>query len=212
MNKKLFSVFVTSIMFLFLYSPELALSDIFQWTDDKGTLHFTEDESAVPEQYRDQVRKIRTQEGPKSTSGTVSTKGQGRVTKTGEASRKEPINFNKIESDVIEAFKTVISLWKDEKYETLYDEHGDKKSRTAIRKEDFERGMKVKEVSLASSWETMKDIRVEVESPARVRTTAKIGYKFKKGGDTKHRTETYLMTLEKGSWKIDLQKILRAKF
>jgi len=211
MNKKLFSVFVTSIMFLFLYSPELVFSDIFQWTDDKGTLHFTEDESAVPEQYRDQVRKIRTQEGPKSTSGTVSTKGQGRVTKTGEASRKEPINLNKIESDVIEAFKTVISLWKDEKYEALY-EHGDKKSQIAIRREDFERGMKGKPVGLASSWETMKDIRVDIESSTRVHTTAKIGYKFKTGGDTRHRTETYLMTLEKGSWKIDLQKILRAKF
>jgi hypothetical protein len=211
MNKKLFSVFVTSMMFLFLFSPELALSDIFQWTDDKGTLHFTEDESAVPEQYRDQVRKIRTQEGPKSTSGTVSTKGQGRVTKTGEASRKEPINLNKTESDVIEAFRTIISLWKEGKYEALY-EHGDKKTQIAIRREDFERGMKEKPVGLASSWETIKDIRVEVESPTRVRTTAKIGYKFKKGGDTKHRTETYLMTLEKGSWKIDLQKILRAKF
>jgi len=212
MNKRLFSAFVTSMMFLFLFSPGSAFSDIFQWTDDKGTLHFTEDESAVPEKYRDQVKKIRSQEGSKSTSSSASTKGQGRVTKTGEASRKEPINLNKIESDVIEAFKTVISLWKDEKYETLYDEHGDKKSRTAIRKEDFERGMKVKEVGLSTSWETIKDIRVEIESPTRVRTTAKIGCKLKKGGDTRHRTETYLMTLEKGSWKIDLQKILRAKF
>jgi hypothetical protein len=157
MNKKFFSVFVTSMMFFFLFSPELALSE-----------------------------------------------------KTGEASRKKTINHNKIESDVIEAFRTIISLWKDEKYDVLY-EHGDKKSQKAIRREDFEHRMKNKGVGLASSWETVRDIRVEVESPTRVHATAKIGYKLKKGGDTKHRTETFLMTLEKGAWKIDLQKILRAK-
>ncbi len=130
--------------------------------------------------------------------------------KSREGSRKQVINQNKIESDVTEAFQTIISLWKDERYEALY-EHGDKKSRRAIRKEDFEHRMKNKEVGLASSWETIKDVRVEVESPTRVHTTAKIGYKSKKGGDAKHRTETFLMNLEKGSWKIDLQKILRAK-
>ncbi len=130
--------------------------------------------------------------------------------KAGEGSRKQIVDHSKIESDVIEAFRTIISLWKDEKYEALY-EHGDKKSRTSIRKEDFEHRMKNKELGLASSWETARDIRVEVESPTRVHTTAKIGYKSKKGGDARYRTETFLMTLEKGAWKIDLQKILRAK-
>ncbi len=126
MNKKLFSVLVTSIMFLLLFFPELAF----------------------PQKSR-------------------------------EGSRKQVIDQNKIESDVIEAFRTIISLWKDEKYEALY-EQGDKKSRTSIRKEDFEHRMKRKEIGLASSWETIKDIRVEVESPTRVHTTAKIGYKPKK--------------------------------
>ncbi len=130
--------------------------------------------------------------------------------KAREGSRKQTIDHDKIESDVIGTFRTMISLWKDEKYEALY-EHGDKKSRASIRKEDFEHRMKNKEVGLASSWETIKDVRVEVESATRVHTRAKIGYKSKKGGDTKHRTETFLMTLEKGAWKIDLQKILRAK-
>ena len=157
MNKRLFSVFVASILFLFLFPPG----------------------SALPE-------------------------------KAGNASQKKTINYNKIESDAIEALRTIISLWKEEKYEALY-EHGDRKSRTAIRKEDFEHRMKNKAVGLASSWETIRDIRVEVDSPTRVHTMARIGYKFKKGGDTKYRTETFLMTLEKGSWKIDLQKILRAK-
>jgi hypothetical protein len=130
--------------------------------------------------------------------------------KARESSRKQTIDHSKIELEVIEAFRTIIFLWKDEKYEALY-EHGDKKSRTAIRREDFEHRMKNKEVGLASSWETVRDIRVEVESPTRVLTTARIGYKLKKGGDTRPRTETFLMTLEKGEWKIDLHKILRAK-
>src|SRR3989339_1649338 len=130
--------------------------------------------------------------------------------KTRDASRKQPINHDKTESDVIGAFRKIISLWKDEKYAALY-EQGNKKSRTSIRKEDFERRMKDKEVGLAASWETVRDIRVDIESPTRVHTTAKIGYKFKKGGDTRHRTDTFLMTLEKETWRIDLQKILRAK-
>ena len=157
MHKKLFTVLITSVMLLLLFSPEFAL--------------------------------------PQKSRG-----GQ----------RKQAIDHDRIESEVTGGFRAIISLWKDEKYEALY-EHGDKKSRTPIRKEDFARRMKNKEVGLASSWETVRDVRVEVESSTRVHITAKIGYKSKKGGDTKHRTETFLMTLEKGAWKIDLQKILRAK-
>jgi len=55
-----------------------------------------------------------------------------------------------------------------------------------------------------------EDIKVDIQSAVRVYTTAKLGFKSKKGGDTKFRTETYPMTYESGLWKIDLLKILRA--
>jgi hypothetical protein len=110
----------------------------------------------------------------------------------------------------MESFRTIVSLWKDKKYNLLY-EWGDRKSRMAINKEDFERRMANKNLELASSWETLKDVNVEIKSPALAYVTAKIGYRSKKGGDTQFRTETYPMAFENGSWKINLQKILNVK-
>ena len=123
---------------------------------------------------------------------------------------KEGININKIEGDVIESVKTILSLWKDGKYDVLYD-HGDQKSRMATNKEDFERRMKKKGIGLASSWETIRDIQVDVKSVTLAYATVKIGFKPTRGGDTKFRTEIYQMSFEKGVWKINLMKILNVK-
>ncbi len=68
-----------------------------------------------------------------------------------------------------------------------------------------------KESGLASSWETVNDIKVDIQSAVRVHTTAKLGFRSKKGGDTRFRTETYPMTFESGLWKIDLSKVLHSK-
>ena len=38
--------------------------EIYQWTDEKGTLHFTDDFSLVPERYQKQVRSERVKEEP----------------------------------------------------------------------------------------------------------------------------------------------------
>ena len=81
----------------------------------------------------------------------------------------------------------------------------------AVNREDFERRMANKNLVLASSWETVNDIKVDVKSAKLVSTTAKIGYRLKRGGDTQFRTETFPMSFENGSWKINLWKILNAK-
>jgi hypothetical protein len=81
----------------------------------------------------------------------------------------------------------------------------------AVNKEDFEHRMKRKGIGLASSWETLRDIQVEVRSATLAYATVKIGYKPTKGGETKFRTEIYRMSFEKGMWKINLTKILSAK-
>ena len=51
-----------SLAILTLLVPVLMLSsaaaEVFKWVDDKGTIHFTEDESAIPEKYREQAEKI----------------------------------------------------------------------------------------------------------------------------------------------------------
>ena len=182
--------------------------DIYKWIDEKGTLHFAEDESEVPERYRDQLEKKSMEEDSK-TPKVKKQDGKG-ARKQSAGKEKETINRNKIEADVIESVKTILSLWKDGKYNLLYD-HGDQKSRTSVNREEFGRRMKKKGFGLASSWETLRDIQVEVKSATLAYATARVGYKSAKGGETKFRTETYRMSFEKGMWKISLTKILSAK-
>jgi hypothetical protein len=81
----------------------------------------------------------------------------------------------------------------------------------AVNKEDFEHRMKRKGIGLASSWETIRDIQVEVKSATLAYATVRVGFKRVGGGETKFRTETYRMSFEKGMWKINLTKILSAK-
>jgi len=205
-NRRISSLIVIPL----LLASESTPAEIYQWKDEKGTLHFTEDESAIPERFRDQAQKRQVTDEAKSPMDKPKIKTQDIKGKKGEAPKKPTVNLGKIESDAEESFKAIISLWKDGKFDALY-ECGDRKSRTAVSKEDFERGMANKQSGLAPSWETVKDIKVDIQSAVRVYTTAKLGFKSKKGGDTKFRTETYPMTYESGLWKIDLLKILRAK-
>jgi hypothetical protein len=200
-------VFIAALILLFVVCPSRA-KEIYKWVDDKGTVHFAEDESSVPEEYRDQLEKKSMKEDSKSPKVR---RQEGKGAKDQFAGKeKETININKIEGDVIESVKTILSLWKDGKYDLLYD-HGDQKIRTAVNKEEFERRMTKKGIGLASSWETIRDIQVDVKSATLAYATVRIGFKSTRGGETKFRTETYRMSFEKGMWKINLTKILSAK-
>jgi len=208
--KKFFWIFaIYFVLSLTLVSKSLG-AEIYQWKDEKGNIHLTDDGSSIPEKYRDQIQKKKFSEDLKVEGEKTKVKDPGRKEKKERTPQKKSLNLNKVESDILDSFGTILSLWKDKKYHALYD-YGDRKSRTAINKEDFERRMVKKGLELAASWETVKDIQVDIKSPVLAYTTAKIGYRSKKGGDTKFRTETYPMTFENGSWKINLQKILNAK-
>ena len=199
--------FIAVLILLFAVCPSGA-KEIYKWVDEKGTVHFAEDESSVPEEYRDQLEKKSMKEDSKAPKVR---KQDGKGAKEQSAGKeKEAINVNKIEGDVIESVKTIVSLWKDGKYDLLY-HYGDQKSRMAVNKEEFERRMKKKGIGLASSWETIRDIQVEVKSATLAYATARIGFKSTRGGETRFRTETYRMSFEKGMWKISLTKILSAK-
>ena len=199
--------FITVLILLFAVWSSGA-KEIYKWVDEKGTVHFAEDESSVPEEYRDQLEKKSMKEDSKAPKVR---KQDGKGAKEQSAGKeKEAINVNKIEGDVIESVKTILSLWKDGKYDLLY-HCGDQKSRMAVNKEEFERRMKKKGIGLASSWETIRDIQVEVKSATLAYATARIGFKSTRGGETRFRTETYRMSFEKGMWKISLTKILSAK-
>ena len=196
-----------ALILLFVVCPSRS-KEIYKWVDEKGTAHFVEDESSVPEEYRDQLEKRSMKEDSK-TPKIKKQDGRG-VRDQSAGEKKDAINRNKIEADVIESVKTILSLWKDGKYDLLYD-HGDQKSRMAVNKEDFEHRMKKKGIRLASSWEAVRDIHVDLKSTTLAYATARIGFRSTRGGETKFRTETYRMSFEKGMWKINLTKILSAK-
>jgi hypothetical protein len=207
MRKAMKTWVLTGALFVLpLVCPSHA-EEIYKWVDEKGTVHFSEDESNVPEKYREQIEKKSVPEEARRPEEKVKVRkqngkgGKDRFT----VKEKEKINKNKIEGDVVESVKTILSLWKDGKYNELYD-HGDQKSRRAINREDFDLRMRKKGVRLASSWETLRDIQVDVESATLAYATVRIGLKPTRGGETKFRTETYRMPFEKGMWKINLGK------
>ena len=57
-NKFLWTIFLT----IFLHVPWLSSGEIYRWTDEKGTVHFTDDDSRILEQYSDQAERIEVRE------------------------------------------------------------------------------------------------------------------------------------------------------
>ena len=204
-------VLVAALGSLLLDAPSHA-REVYKWVDEKGTIHFSDDESSIPEENREQLQKKPMRDETKQPEEKAKIgKQDEKITKDGLATKeKRKINKNRIEGDVIESVKTILSLWKDGKYRVLYD-YGNRKSRLAVNPENFERRMTRKGIGLASSWETLRDIQVEVKSATLAYATVRIGLKPVGGGDSKFRTETYRMSLENGMWKIDLAKILSTK-
>jgi hypothetical protein len=121
---------------------------------------------------------------------------------------KEKASFKRIESDVTDAFENIIFLWKNEKYDALYD-CGSLKSCTHVSKEDFEKRMAKQSWELATSWETVRKIQVSVKNSTLAYVAATIGYKPKTGGEPRFQTKTYEMRFENNAWRINLEKLLR---
>ncbi len=55
---RLWAILIT----IFLHIPHSFSGEIYRWTDDKGTIHLTDDVSKIPERYGDQAEKIEVQE------------------------------------------------------------------------------------------------------------------------------------------------------
>jgi hypothetical protein len=52
--------------------------EIYQWVDEKGTVHFTDDFSQIPEKYQDQVKKKKTPDEPTPSSSIKSPRDKAR--------------------------------------------------------------------------------------------------------------------------------------
>ncbi len=210
---------VTAVLFVLLLAST-GWADTYRWVDEKGTEHFTNDRGSIPEKYRDQVKESKDEPSTKPKKDEKPSKALKKDTK--KDTKKEPhktagkdrpgepkSSRSRVESDAVDAFQAIVSYWKSENFETLY-QYGTHKSRAGIAKENFVQKMQKKSWGLASSWETIRNIETEFKSPTVVYITAKVGYKPKQGGDIRALTESFEMKLENGQWRTDLSKILQA--
>lgn len=116
-----------------------------------------------------------------------------------------------IEGEVSNIFKTIIDLWYEGKYDSLY-EYGQLSSQASLSREDFIRQMKNKKWGLVCCWEKVQDITINVKYPTLVYVRAKIGYALKGavGSPTNIKTETYQIIFEDRRWRINLLNLLYA--
>ena len=49
-------VLVSTLAIGFLMIPFLIHAEVYQWIDDKGTIHFTDGYSSIPSSYREQLK------------------------------------------------------------------------------------------------------------------------------------------------------------
>jgi Domain of unknown function (DUF4124) len=77
-----FRLFLSAIFFFgfFLITPYLSSEEVYRWTDEKGTIHFTDDVSKVPEKFR------REGEGVDVTGERV--QGDGEIRESGESGKR----------------------------------------------------------------------------------------------------------------------------
>ena len=118
-----------------------------------------------------------------------------------------PEERRQIGSSAREALKEVISLWKDGKYEELY-EYGYRTNQVSLSKENFIKRMKNKSWELSTAWEAVRDVEADVVSPRSVYVRAKLGFRKKTGDETRFVTETFQMTMEGDRWRTGLYKII----
>lgn len=118
-----------------------------------------------------------------------------------------PEERRRIGSSAEAALKEVISLWKDGKYEELY-EYGYRTNQVSLSKENFIRRMKNKSWELSTAREAIRDVEADVVSSRSVYVRAKLEFRRKTGDETRFVTETFQMTMEGDRWRTGLYKII----
>jgi hypothetical protein len=69
-------VFIGAFIIALLVIPLLIHAEVYKWVDEKGTVHFTEDNSTIPEKYAPQVERMYLPEGPKPATEEKTTQGK----------------------------------------------------------------------------------------------------------------------------------------
>lgn len=133
--------------------------------------------------------------------------------------------FNTTEpsSEAENAFREIVTLWRAERYEDLY-EQGRRESQQLISRQDFVRLMRESNVRLQCCWTTVQNIKSITKTPDDVYVSVTLGYDhFRNVGSnsgtvsTDHwesssafKDEIFLLNQKDGRWTIDLVDILSA--
>ena len=128
-------------------------------------------------------------------------------------------DINAIALNAERRFTHIVRLWKDQRFEDLYD-LGTFASQVDISVEGFIRYMGYATRSLQCCWRMIQDVKTTVDSPERVYIQARLGFKNKEflvlrgqhryiaRGFDEEETLTFVLHHERQQWRIDLFQIL----
>lgn len=108
------TVVIATFTIFLLISPFIAHADVYKWTDEKGTVHFTDDESTIPEKYRQQVEKTVLPEISKSkTDGGKTESKPAEIPLPGSTEQDAPLWLSGVISTVGAGMIVVTNAGKD---------------------------------------------------------------------------------------------------
>ena len=131
----------------------------------------------------------------------------------GAGPRAEPNPFEqrRIEARAMEAFRTILGLWREELYFELYD-HGIETSKERISREAFAQRM------VELSWVPIGELNPKFFKPTfRFRTMVylevRVQFRHKFNPESLFfKDHTFLLLQENGTWRIDLIRLIRSPF
>ena len=107
---KRIAILFFTIMFGLLLHSQSAQAEIYQWIDEKGTVHFTEDPETIPERYRENVKSRTTEEDLMSPEERMRVKREREEQERGKRFKKEisettetPKPVRRVESESVDS-------------------------------------------------------------------------------------------------------------
>jgi hypothetical protein len=82
-------IFKVIVITCILTTAPLVSAEIYNWVDEKGTVHFTEDSSTIPEKYRDQTKSRTTEENHMTMEERILAKQERQVRELEEVTEKK---------------------------------------------------------------------------------------------------------------------------
>ncbi len=88
--------------------PLSTYSEVYKWVDEKGTVHFTEDNSTIPEKYGQQVERMYLPEAAKTTTEEkkIESKTPG-IPLSGPVDLEIPLLFSGLISNVVDSERSI---------------------------------------------------------------------------------------------------------